>query len=134
MTLLDTTPPKPPLHIWRYIVFGILIFLVAVGCYFAFRNYPEERAVTRFLTALEQGKFQEGYRLWQPSPSYSYEDFLHGWGIQGDYGKIRSFEILGTKSKGSSLVIVTVKINNTSPPLDLVVDRKTKGLSYSVFE
>jgi hypothetical protein len=134
MTLLDTTPPKPPLHIWRYIVFGILIFLVAEGCYFAFRNYPEERAVTRFLTALEQGKFQEGYRLWQPSPSYSYEDFLHGWGIQGDYGKIRSFEILGTKSKGSSLVIVTVKINNTSPPLDLVVDRKTKGLSYSVFE
>ena len=134
MTLLDTAPPKPPLHIWRYIVFGILIFLVAEGCYFAFRNYPEERAVTRFLTALEQGKFQEGYRLWQPSPSYSYEDFLHGWGIQGDYGKIRSFEILGTKSKGSSLVIVTVKINNTSPPLDLVVDRKTKGLSYSVFE
>jgi len=134
MTLLDTTPPKPPLHIWRYIVFGILIFLVAEGCYFAFRNYPEERAVTRFLTALEQGKFQEGYRLWQPSPSYSYEDFLHGWGIQGDYGKIRSFEILGTKSKGSSLVIVTFKINNTSPPLDLVVDRKTKGLSYSVFE
>ena len=133
MTLLDASPPKPPIHIWRYIVLGILILLVAEGLYFSFRNYPEERAVTRFLTTLEQGKFQEAYRLWQPSPSYSFQDFLHDWGIQGDYGKIREFQILGTKSKGSSLVIVTTKVNNVDPPLDIVVDRKTKGLSYSIF-
>jgi hypothetical protein len=111
----------------------MLILLLAEGLYFSLRNYPEEHAVARFLTTLEQGKFQEAYRLWQPSPSYSYEDFLRGWGIQGDYGKIREFQILGAKSKGSSLVIVTVKVNNIEPPLDLVVDRKTKGLSYSVF-
>jgi len=134
MTLLDATPPKPPLHIGRYIVLGVLIFLLGTGSYFAFRNYPEERAVSRFLSTLEQGKFQEGYHLWQPSPTYSYQDFLHGWGLQGDYGKIRGFEILGTKSKGSSLVIVTVRINNVNPPLDLVVDRRTKGLSYSAFD
>jgi hypothetical protein len=133
MTLLDTTPPKPPIHVWRYIVLGFLILLVAEGLYFAFRDYPEERAVARFLTTLEQGKFQEAYRLWQPSPSYSYQDFLRGWGMQGDYGKIREFQILGTRTKGSSLVIVTVKVNNIDPPLDLVVDRKTKGLSYSIF-
>jgi hypothetical protein len=134
MTLLDATPPKPPLHIWRYIVLGILVILLSAGFYFAFRNYPEERTVTRFLTTLEQEKFQEGYQLWQPSPTYSYQDFLHGWGLQGDYGKIRGFEILGTRSKGSALVIVTVRINNIDPPLDLVVDRKTKGLSYSAFD
>jgi hypothetical protein len=134
MTLLDARPPKPPIHICRYILLGILILLIAEGLYLCFRNYPEERAVTRFLTTVEQGKFQEAYRLWQPSPSYSFEDFLHGWGIQGDYGKIREFRILGTKSKGSSLVIVTIKVNNVDPPLDIVVDRKTKGLSYSVFE
>ena len=134
MTLLDATPPKPPLHIWRYIVLGVLIILVTAGFYFAFRNYPEERAVSRFLTTLEQGKFQEGYRLWQPSPTYSYQDFLRGWGLEGDYGKIRGFEILGTKSKGSSLVIVTVKINNVDPPLDLVVNRSNKSLSYSPFD
>ncbi len=134
MTLLDATPPKPPLHIWRYIVLGILVILLSSGFYFAFRNYPEERAVARFLTTIEQEKFQQGYQLWQPSPTYSYQDFLHGWGLQGDYGKIRGYEILGTRSKGSALVIVTVKINNVDPPLDLVVDRKTKGLSYSAFD
>jgi len=134
MTLLDATPPKPPLHIWRYVVLGVLVILLSTGFYFAFRNYPEERAVARFLTILEQEKFQQGYQLWQPSPTYSYQDFLHGWGLQGDYGKIRGFEILGTRSKGSALVIVTVRINNIDPPLDLVVDRKTKGLSYSAFD
>jgi len=134
MTLLDAAPPKPPLHIWRYIALGISIILLGVGFYYGFRNYPEERAVARFLSTLEQGDFQRGYQLWQPSPSYSYQDFLHGWGLQGDHGKIRGFEILGTKSKGSTLVIVTVRINNGDPPLDLVVDRKTKGLSYSAFE
>jgi hypothetical protein len=133
MTLLDSSPPKPPLHIWRYILLGILIVLVAEGLYFVFRNYPEERAVTRFLTTLEEGNFQEAYRLWQPSPSYSFQDFLHDWGTQGDYGKIGGFQILDTKSKGSSLVIVTIKVNNVDPPLDIVVDRKTKGLSYSIF-
>jgi hypothetical protein len=133
MTIFDAPPPKPPLHIGRYILLGILTVLIAFGFYFAFRNYPEERAVSRFLTTLEQGNFQEAYRLWQPSPSYSYQDFLNGWGIEGDYGKIREFKILATKSQGSSLVIVTVKVNNIDPPLDLAVDRRTKGLSYSIF-
>ena len=133
MTLLDTTPPKPPLRIWRYILLGLLAGLLAAGLYFAFRNYPEERAVTRFLTTLQKGNFQEAYQLWQPSPSYSFQNFLHDWGPEGDYGKIREFQILGSRSERATLVIVTVKINNISPPLDLVVDRKTKGLSYSVF-
>ena len=133
MSLLDATPPKPSFPIWRYILLGSLAFLFSAGFYMAFRNYPEERAVKLFLTTLEQGKFQEAYQLWQPSPSYSYQDFLHDWGEKGDYGKIRGFQILGAQSKGSSLVIVTVKINNVDPPLDLVVVRKTKGLSYSIF-
>ena len=133
MTLLDAPSPRPPLPIGRYILLGVLTVLIGFGFYFAFRNYPEERAVSRFLTTLEQGNFQEAYRLWQPSPSYSYQDFLNGWGTEGDYGKIREFKILGAKSQGSSLVIVTVKVNNIDPPLDLAVDRQTKGLSYSIF-
>ena len=133
MTLLDTKPPKPPLNIWRYILIGILLLLIAGGFYFAFRNYPEERTVVRFLKTLQAGNYQEAYRLWQPSASYSYQNFLHDWGEQGDYGKIREFTILGARSERASLVIVTVKINGTMPPLDLVVERKTKGLSYSVF-
>jgi hypothetical protein len=96
-------------------------------------DYREERAVSRFLNAVEQGNYREAYRLWQPSPSYSFDDFLHDWGEQGDYGRIRGFEILRSRSKGSSTVIVSVRINGVDPPLDLIVDRKTKGLAYSFY-
>ncbi len=136
--LLDAKPPKPPGKIRRYIPLPILIpliplILVLVGLVtYRYWNFRQERAVTRFMTALEAGNFQEGYKLWQPSPSYSYHDFLRDWGEQGDYGKIRKFEILDSESKGAS-IIVTVQINDVHPPLELVVNRKTLGLAYSPF-
>ena len=136
MTLLDSKPAKPPSGIRKYIPLPILILIFAlIGVFVGYRlwDYPEERAVSRFLTTLEQGNYQEAYRVWQPSPSYSFDDFMRGWGERGDYGKIRSFEILRSKSKGSSTVIVTVRINGVDPPLDLIVDRRTKGLAYSFY-
>ncbi len=134
MTLLDSKPPEPPSRKRRYLLVLLPVLFVVGGLLtYRFWNYPEERAVARFLTTLEQGDYREAYRLWQPSPSYTYEDFLHSWGEQGDYGKIREFIILGSKSKGSRTVIVTVRVNNVDPPLDLLVDRESKGLAYSVF-
>lgn len=137
--LLDTPSPKPPSGITKYIPLPTLLLLFfllsVVGVLLAYRfwNYPEERALTRFLTTLEQGNYQEAYRLWQPSRSFTYDDFLRSWGEQGDYGKIREFKILASKSKGRNTVIVTVRINHVDPPIDILVDRKTKGLAYSIF-
>jgi hypothetical protein len=134
MTLLDAKVPKSPSKFRRLLLFLTAFVLVLGGfLYYEYRNYPEERAVARFLTTLQQENYREAYRLWQPSPSYAFADFLRGWGEQGDYGKIREFQILGSKRKGSNTVIVTVRINNIAPPLDLLVDRQTKGLAYSVF-
>ena len=133
MTLLDAKPEKPKGILRRYLVLWILLLVGSAAILFIlFRNYREERAVARFLTSLQQGQFREAYQLWQPGPSYTYEDFLAGWGEKGDYGKVREFEILGSRSKGSNTVIVVVRINQ-SRPIDIVVDRKTKGLAYSVF-
>jgi hypothetical protein len=136
--LLDAEPPKPPSKIRRYVPLPlqILIILVVLGLagflIFRFWNWRQERAVSRFLTTLERGNYQQAYQLWQPAPSYTYDNFLHDWGEQGDYGKIRKFDILDSESKGPS-VVVTVRINGVDPPLDLVVNSKTEGLSYSPF-
>jgi len=134
MTLLDAEPPKPQSALRKYLP-GVIALVVVTGALLGYRlrNYPEERAVARFLTTLEEANFREAYRLWQPSSSYGFGDFMHDWGEQGDYGKLRQFEILGSKSKGSDAVIVTARINGVDPPLDLVVDRRTKGLAYSPF-
>ena len=131
--LLDAKPAKPPVKIGRYILLVVaILFLGNVLC-FIFWNYAEEHAVSRFLTTLERGDYPGAYRLWQPSPSYRYEDFLRDWGEKGDYGRIRRYRIVNSKSKGSSTVIVRVKINDVDPPLELAVDRKSKGLSYWIF-
>jgi hypothetical protein len=135
MTLLDAKSPRPRGRARKYApLLVVTAAIVASLLGYRLRNYPEERAVARFLTTLEAGNYRQAYRLWQPAPSYSFQDFLHDWGEQGDYGKIREFQILGTKSKGSNSVIVTVRINKVDPPLDLVVDRPTKGLAYSAFD
>ena len=134
MTLLDARAPKPKSVLQRYwLVMAVILMAIACLLVYRLRDYPEERAVTRFLTTLQLGDYHAGYRLWQPSPSYSYDDFLHDWGEQGDYGKIREFQILRSRSRGPNTVVVTVRINHIDPPLDLLVDRNTKGLAYSVF-
>lgn len=134
MTLLDARPPKPKSAFHKYwLVMAVILMAIACLLVYRLRDYPEERAVARFLTVLEQGNYQEAYRRWQPSPSYSFTDFLHDWGEQGDYGKIRGFQILRSRSRGPNTVVITVRINGVDPPLDLLVDRNTKGLAYSVF-
>jgi len=133
MTLLDATPPKPPRQIGRHILVALAVIIIGGAAFTVFRNCSEERAVSHFLTTLEQGNYREAYQLWQPSSTYSYGDFLHNWGERGDYGKIHSFKILGSQSKGKNNVIVTVTVNDETPPCELLVDRKTKGLAFSPF-
>jgi hypothetical protein len=133
MTLLDAAPPKPQRPIGRYILAAAAAILILSAGYALFRNYPEEHAISRFLKTLEQGNYQEAYRLWQPSETYTFDDFVHDWGPNGDYGKIHSFKVLGSRSKGANTVIVTVTINDQEPARELLVDRQTKGLAYSPF-
>jgi hypothetical protein len=133
MTLLDATPPKPPRKIGRYILVVLALIIIGGAAYIALRNYAEEQALSHFITTLEQGKYREAYQLWQPSSTYAYEDFLHDWGEHGDFGRIHSFKILGSQSRGSETVIVLVTINGVEPPREILVDRKTKGLAFSPF-
>jgi hypothetical protein len=134
MALLDAQAPKPKSPFRRVLpLLIILILILAALLTYKFYDFREERAATRFLTVLQQGDYPEAYRLWQPSPSYSYQDFLHDWGPEGDYGKVRTFRLLSSKSKGPESVIVTVRINDVDPPRDLLVDRQTKSLAFSPF-
>src|SRR5207247_10655067 len=101
MTLLDAEPPKPQSALRTYLP-GVIALVVVTGALLGYRlrNYPEERAVARFLTTLEEANFREAYRLWQPSPSYGFGDFMQDWGEQGGDGKLRQVAILTSESSG----------------------------------
>jgi len=133
MGLLDATPPKPPLRIGRYILLVVLLAIIGSGVAYYFWNYPEEHAVSRFLRTLQSGDYKTAYGLWQPSSSYSFNDFMKDWGPNGDYGKIREFDILRSSSSSSDTVTVIVMVNRETPALKLLVDKKTKGLAYSPY-
>ena len=132
--LFDSEVPKPKTWIRKY--WPLLVIIVVVGGvigYFALHNLPEKRAVANFLTQLKEGNYKEAYKLWQPAPDYSYDEFMHDWGPKGDYGKVREFKIIRAESKGSAIVVVIITVNNQTPALALLVDRKTKGLAYSPY-
>jgi hypothetical protein len=133
MTLLDATPPKPERPIWRYILIAVAAAIVIGVTAYVLWDYPEQRAVTHFMQALERGDYQTAYRIWQPSPSYSFDDFMKDWGPKGDYGKVTSFDILDASSASAKTVTILVVVNNETPAVKLLVDRKTKGLAYSPY-
>jgi len=155
-TLLQPEPSAPPNPWLKRALVGLVVVLVAsTALYFLFRHYPEKRQVARFMDALVAQDYRTAYELWKPQPSFTYEHFLRIWGPNGDYGRLRSYEIVDVKSMGSVLlrvpveaggkertlsvggggsgIIVTIRINNLNPPIQLWVEEKDKSLSFPPF-
>ena len=117
------------------IVAGVLGYL--------FRNWPEERVVDHFFTALVNKDFEKAYGIWlhdpdwkqhPQNPNYSFRDFCNDWGQGWEWGIIKSFHVDGSASpkKGSGVVVV-VTINERKEPARIWVEKKDKTLTFSPF-
>ena len=112
----------------KQIWIAIAVFIVlAPVFYYEFKNWPEERAAKTFLTALEEGRYQDAYKLWNPGPSYSQTDFQSDWGAQSKYGKISSFTITHSHAMGTG-VVITATLNGQEARI--WVEKKDKSLSF----
>jgi len=119
----------------RPLLFPISLALVVVaGCLLVYRfaNFREERVVRQFLNELKAGNYQQAYRIWGPSSTYSYEDFMSDWGQHGYYGKVTSYKILDSETRGSGVVIY-VEFNHLKKPMAFWVERKTRVLGFAPF-
>lgn len=114
----------------RIFIGAVLTLLVGSFLYWQFKNYPEERAVSRFLAALQRQDHRAAYQLWKPTSSYRFEDFMRDWGPKGDYGKVERFEISNSRARGSG-VIVTARINGREARL--WVEKSDKSLAFAPF-
>ena len=118
MGLLDDTSEEPKSKLRRYVITGIAFaaLLTWLGWYF-FHFYPEKRVAQRFFDTLVAGDFQTAYKIWKPSQSYSYQDFLDDWGPKGYYGPVKSYEIESAQSPrhGGSGVIIVVVLSPDQP-------------------
>jgi hypothetical protein len=116
MTLLEPPPElqsKP--RAVTYAIGGVILVTLIVF-YFAFRYFPEKRAVERFMNAVVAGNMNQAYDLWKPSASYKMQDFLADWGPTGYYGPIKSYQIVHASAlKDSNGVILVIAISPYSP-------------------
>lgn len=155
MSLLEAQLPPPPNPWLRRIGVAVVLLAAMVGLlYWQFRYYPEKKQVERFMDALVAGDYPAAYRLWKPTPTYRYQDFLEDWGETTARGRVRSYEIVGVEPAASALVavpqsggsrrtlqvggdssgvIVSVRINGQEPPERIWVERKDKSLSFPPF-
>ena len=145
--ILDSGAEEPKSKRLRYVVSGLALAAMLAGALWYFLRFtPEKRTVERFMNAVVAGDTQQGYQIWRPIPSFTYQDFLAFWGPKGYYSPIKSFRIESAEvpPKGGSGVVVVVELSAYAPfpkPEDSVkfaqnqevrlwVERSDKSLSF----
>lgn len=151
MGLLDSPPLDPGSERrrarLRYGALGLVALLIlSLPLLFLFRNFREERAVDKFLSAVERKDFRDAFAVWNADPAWEqhtakYKDYPFGqfqldWGPSGEYGEIKSHKVEGSVTPRSKLtdatgVVVAVRINGRAEPACLWVERKTRAISFS---
>ena len=129
--MFDDFKPIDPKAERRKKILLITIPLAAIlsgFLYYEFKNFPEERAVSRFLSALEKQDYQQAYQIWQPSKYYSFGSFSQDWGSQGLEGPVRDYKITNSHERGSG-VLVEIKLNGAKE-ISLWVEKSDKSLSF----
>jgi len=127
----------------------IIAILVLGGIAWMFRNYPEERVVDKFMTALQNKDFNTAYGLWvadkdwrqhpQQHSQYPFADFYRDWGPSGDWGVVQSYHIDGSTVPSDSYnsgngVVVAVTINGRKEQAGIWVTKKDHTMSFSPFD
>lgn len=127
------------------VIAAVAVAAIVIAIFgYLFRNWPEERVVDRFCTALVDKDFEKAYSIWlqdpawkqhpQNYPNYSFREFQNDWGPGGEWGIIKSFHIDGSANpKQGSGVVVVVTINERKEPARIWVEKKDKTLTFSPY-
>jgi hypothetical protein len=144
MTLLDAPPYDPPRARRRkmVIMLSVVFVIVLAALAWFYRNWPEEHAVDKFFTAIQNKDYETAYSVyfndpgWRQHPQkysrYTYADFYRDWGPGGEWGLIKSHKIYGsanTRSFGGGGVVVEVIVNDRSEHARMFVEKSDKTLT-----
>jgi hypothetical protein len=144
MTLLDAQPFDAARARRRKIRIAVALIVVIVLAALAWmcRNWPEERVISHFFTALQKQDYESAYAIYFNDPSwrqhqqkysqYTFADFYRDWGPGGEWGLIKSFRIYGsanTKGLSGGGVIVEVIVNERAEHARMFVQRSDKTIT-----
>ncbi len=146
-TLFQAPPYDPRRDRRRNLILGGLVvaILIVAALAFLLRNWPYERVVDRFFTAIEHNDLESAYAIWMADPDwkqhpakysqYTFGQFQLDWGPSGEWGKISKHHIVGSARppKGGSGVVVVVRLNGRAEEARLWVEKKDKSLTFSPY-
>ncbi len=115
----------------RLILYTFIGLLIILGLFYRYYNIYEEIRMNQFFRLIVAGDYHGAYKLWQPTASYKFSDFLEDWGDNSYYaeGRIKSFRLESSHSKGN---IVEIKILlNGAKEVSLVVNKDDKHFSFA---
>jgi hypothetical protein len=119
LALFEPTSEEPHSKRLRYAVSGVaLVILVAFGIwYFFLRFISEKHTMEHFMDAVVAQDYQRAFQIWKSHGSYTYQDFLADWSLNGYYGPIKSYRIESEAlpPTGGSGVIVVVELSPVQP-------------------
>jgi len=144
--LLDGDAGPIPSKLPRNFLLGAAaILLISLFLSLLLRFHTEKATARLFLSQVAAGDFQGAYRTWKPASSYSYDDFLRDWGPNGEYGPVKSYDLISARSpSNASGVVLTVAVSSVSPfpsagdanshntkEIRLWVERRDQSISYA---
>lgn len=134
--------PRRARRIRQWITAILCILIIVGGLGYIFRNWTYERRVDKFFVLLQQQDYKKAYALWMNDPvweqhpgkyaQYPYNEFYRDWGPGGDWGLVRTHDIVGSARKGSG-VIVVVKVNDRVEEARMWVEKKDKTITWSPY-
>lgn len=110
----------------------LAVVMIAPTAFFYFRNWSEQRTISRFTDLLKEKNYQGAYALWKTPESekfYPYPKFLQDWGEKGTYKNPSGMEILNVDACDAGVVF-----DITYPPREefgLWVERSTNAISFA---
>lgn len=117
----------------RIAIATVSLIALAAILYFSFRTHSEERVVSQFLQDLEQGQYQDAYKLWgcpENCKFYAQDKFLEDWGPKSPYAKASDFKIEHVDVCDDG-VVFDLSYPKASDDVGLWVNRSTNFISFS---
>ena len=120
----------------RILFIGLPAILVLTGAFFYFRTWSQERTISTFLSALEEKRYEDAYRMWctpeKPCRYYPLEKFKSDWGPDGQYSNLAALK-LGSVDYCDSGVVFEATYPNAEP-FGLWVERSSNMISYAPWQ
>ncbi len=121
----------------RILLAALILVVVSLGGYWFLHDFQEKRQVSRFLSLLEDKKYEDAYRLWgcdpaKPCRDYSLVKFLEDWGPASAHSDVRNVSIRRTRSCDAGIIqILQFKAGDE---IQLYVDRQNRTIGFSPFD